>query len=1064
MRGRVEIGGTLDRYRRSRGRLSRFALELDVERILQDARRALDADLDYSIDAWHLDEHGARISLALAQGGSLSFRVRPEPQGRDLLLVVHDVVALCPGEAPSFAHAMEATRRVCEHPTLSSALDGHGASFSTAALRLDLGDLVAAGAFLGRRWKLPSRLALSIAEVETERRLWRVSAHDGASGAPASPLFKSLAAAERGDDSAMLGQRGEAAEAYRALLREHGDTPDIMLRLLDVLLTQRSPAALAEARALAGRFIEPWRSAHADARVTRAEGGDPAPALRSLAELAPDPVVATQARCALALALTEVAPDEAVSAARASIVRSPRHPAAWATYVSVARAVGDVSALEDALKRADDVAISDTTRIEGLAELVALLDRGEDVRPSTLSFAESWAAAAPESAEAARHRARALDRCGHTAEAAAAIQRAAALALDSEEVALLLDVADDLARVCGAPEARSLRHAATRTLQTGWLGLRQVDALRALGDEGGAQRLLDTVERHAEDPRLARAARSARAAEASNAGQANTPPADASVPAAPRAPTPAPQRDVSGRPEGEVEALKAAVGKAADDRERAAALTSLAAALPSEERAATLVALGELLYFELESEEEAFAPLSEAFAEEPDAFTYGALSALEDLAGRRGDHQLLVRVYERKLDETSDPKMRSVFRLTMAETLANVDPEAARALTDEVLRQTPGHPPALRVHARVLEGLGDMVAAVAALESALASVELDDIERVDVWREIARLDPTGPAGERANQALLESYPGDAQAVGALKRSYAARMAWPDYLGVLRSEAAILLGREDDAGEDEASWWREVAASEVAAALSGTLAGVLREVASVYGGPLDEPGLACDVLRSALALGDEDPEFLDAFVWAAREAGDDEALIEGLERLAPFLLPAEQARARQEAAALRDKSGPVRENSSGDDTLERLDAIARDGGPLAGLRALSDWLPTAREPALRRELLVRKGAWTLASAEDPREALLPLKGALILAPEALTTRAHLLTAYALANDGTAAMAQWREICALAPESVTDTDAHALSEAVALWLTRGCYPGREAVVHGATPALAALIPDL
>ena len=212
-----------------------------------------------------------------------------------------------------------------------------------------------------------------------------------------------------------------------------------------------------------------------------------------------------------------------MSAARASIVRSPRHPAAWATYVSVARAVGDVSALEDALKRADDVAISDTTRIEGLAELVALLDRGEDVRPSTLSFAESWSTAAPESAEAARHHARALERCGHTAEAAAAIQRAAALALDGEEVALLLDVADDLARVCGAPEARSLRHAATRTLQTGWLGLRQVDALRALGDEGGAQRLLDTVERHAEDPRLARAARSARAAEASTAGQANTP-------------------------------------------------------------------------------------------------------------------------------------------------------------------------------------------------------------------------------------------------------------------------------------------------------------------------------------------------------------------------------------------------------------------------------------------------------------------------------------------------------------------------------------------------------------
>lgn len=1088
-RGRIEIGGTLDRYRRSRGRLTHLALDVDVAPVLERVRKALADDPDYTLDAWLLDARGARLAFSVGERGSLTCRVRPEgDRGAQLLLSVHEIVALDLPEAPAFAHALEALRRAVEHPLFAPLVGEHRIAVTTAGLRVPVADLAAAAAFLPRRWKLPSRHGLSVCGLTIGPRQWTLVARDAAERHEAradaasgkldgarpldAPLWSALDLARRADDHAIAGDREAALAAYRALSPTVRERSAIRARLLDALLLLGTPAAHAAARALAQERGAPLDVALVLARTTK--GTERERALRAALAAAEDPLVAVQVRLAIARTMLETDPDAAMQSARECMIQAPRHTGAWSLLVASARVAGDVEALEEALGRIDDVPLPERIRVAGLGELVRILDRREDSRASTLSWAQEWARHAPRDARAAWYWARIAWRAERAAEAHAAIEHAIERALETADPALQLDVADDAERIAGDERARLLWRAASAELREGWLGLRQIDALRRLGEEGDAQRALERVVRQSDDPRVLDAARAAMHTPLSVPaieGAPPNPPAlpiarthaedlahDANEPTTP--PAQAARADVVGP-------LRDALEAAQEPLARADALTALAAALPNDERTPILAELGELLYFELENERDAYEPLIAAFEASPDALSYGALSALEDLAARRGDTQRLVAVYEVKLAQTRDPQMRNVFRLTMAESLLSVDPAAARRLTDDVLREAPRHPPALRIHARVLEADEDVAGAVRALEQALDSPELDDIERFDVWRDVARLDPVGDAGERANRALLEASPGDGQALSGLKRAYAERSDWAAYVGVLRREAETLLGEAAPSSVDATDargWWATLDANAIPDALAATLVGVLREAASVWGGPLDDPGLACDLLRRALPLGESDPEFVDTLVWAAREAGDDLALADALERLAAFLLSPEREEALSEAAALRTVPDAAPPAPPGPDRLAQLDALEEDEGPRAALHALSEWLPEARDPALRRALLVRKGAWTLATSDEARDALLPLKGALILEPTSIETRALLLRTYALSDDGSAAMAQWRELCALAPEGMAPQDEAQVAESVALWLTRANYPGRDALLRDANADLSALVPDL
>ncbi len=94
-------------------------------------------------------------------------------------------------------------------------------------------------------------------------------------------------------------------------------------------------------------------------------------------------------------------------------------------------------------------------------------------------------------------------------------------------------------------------------------------------------------------------------------------------------------------------------------------------------------------------------------------------------------------------------------------------------------------------------------------------------------------------------------------------------------------------------------------------------------------------------------------------------------------------------------------------------LRLLDRQAESGERDAALAHLAAWLPRARRPDLRRQLLLRKGRWLLAGPE-PRDALLPLKGALILDGDSAETRFELTRAYAAVGDVTQAVDQLREL--------------------------------------------------
>lgn len=103
-------------------------------------------------------------------------------------------------------------------------------------------------------------------------------------------------------------------------------------------------------------------------------------------------------------------------------------------------------------------------------------------------------------------------------------------------------------------------------------------------------------------------------------------------------------------------------------------------------------------------------------------------------------------------------------------------------------------------------------------------------------------------------------------------------------------------------------------------------------------------------------------------------------------------------------------------------LGGLDRLAARRHWDAALGTIEAWLPNARDPAVRRELLLRKGRWIIDQTGSGRNAVLVLKGALILDEDAYDTRFELLRAHLRNRELRLAMEQLRELVARAPAEV------------------------------------------
>ena len=344
-------------------------------------------------------------------------------------------------------------------------------------------------------------------------------------------------------------------------------------------------------------------------------------------------------------------------------------------------------------------------------------------------------------------------------------------------------------------------------------------------------------------------------------------------------------------------------------------------------------------------------------------------------------------------------------------------PDRALALCDEVVTDDARSVPARRMRAKVLLALARVRDAAQELDTVLLMPELDEIERHDVLRDAAKAwSESDPAvAEERFAEILESFPADTEALATLKRIRGERGDWAAYVAGLGYELGVLLGHDAPSKADVA----RVRVAEVPPPLRTTAASIIAEAADVELRQRGHTATAIEFLQLALRLSPDDPTLWESLAEAARDAGDDTMLAEALDALLPHLLDgAARDAAEAEAEAARQRAatpspGAEEDPSSRLLALDKLAAVA----PAEAVASVDQWLPDVRDASLRRALLLKKATWLTRRLGDPAAGLLPLKGALILAPDSIETRCVLLETYAALGRSSGAQDQMREIVAL-----------------------------------------------
>ncbi len=470
------------------------------------------------------------------------------------------------------------------------------------------------------------------------------------------------------------------------------------------------------------------------------------------------------------------------------------------------------------------------------------------------------------------------------------------------------------------------------------------------------------------------------------------------------------------------------------------------------QRARLLSELGQLLYYELEAPSQALQYLEEAQRLDPDGAgsDYALLSALEAIYEDTASAEGLLTVYRRKLAQAVGEEIRNVYRLLMAGVLVDQlgQPVEAVALLSEILETDPRSIPALRLRAKIWHGMGRHEDAATGLEAMIAMRELDPFERQEMLRDLGRIEwqslsRLSRAASRFEE-LLGEIPGDTDCISSLKQIYAKGESWDSYLDVLRRELGILAGTPNAFTDLDVA--AAAALEDIPGPLQDTYGKILTEAAEVVRTRVDDPQRALVILNSAAEFAPDDMFVHEARLVCAERVQDDATFLSAAAKIIPQMLSNEDREAllvRARAAADRtgrrpelaialakagvtapkdnpsptaDSERPRQSKTSRDDPssrLERLDGLADAGKHAEAIRAIDNWLPAARRPSLRRELLLRKGRWLLDHGADVRSAMLPLKGALILSPDSADTRLELVRASCRLGEVSQANDQLRE---------------------------------------------------
>ncbi|TVR02548.1 MAG: tetratricopeptide repeat protein [Deltaproteobacteria bacterium] len=173
--------------------------------------------------------------------------------------------------------------------------------------------------------------------------------------------------------------------------------------------------------------------------------------------------------------------------------------------------------------------------------------------------------------------------------------------------------------------------------------------------------------------------------------------------------------------------------------------------------------------------------------------------------------------------------------------------------------------------------------------------------------------------------------------------------------------------------------------------------------------LRDPQIEAETARNDLRGDDEDVDELDGSTPApAPQAGTLHTATDGTDG----------------STASVESFDPARAGTA--ERLSHLDRLARSERYAEALSAIESWLPMARDPVHRRELLLRKGRLLIDRSGTGRDAILVLKGALILDENAADTRFELMRAHARSGEFRLAMEQLRELSTILGSDLLSLD--------------------------------------
>jgi tetratricopeptide (TPR) repeat protein len=917
----------------------------------------------------------------------------------------------------------------------------------------------------------PGRASLSARASGAEAFEGPDSTNSAASRMALAGLEASARAASA-EDALFRGDLTTAAAAYRENLGRHGTHPFVLQRLLHVLCADGSPAAEAEASALIRQAEAAGNVPVGILAIKLALTRDVATTLQ-VAELVAtrlreEGLVEDEVDTLLTVARTLMveSPANASPWVDRALRAAPRSASALQLRVRLARALGETERYEDGLTRLLALATSRTVRARLHRELARVRREAGDFDSARVHLLEGLELT-PESPSLHLELGRASAGAGRSVEAVQSLRRAAASELGDAELSataltesaqVWLDGMEDVnsalydvrRAIALLPNRVSSHRVHLKIARSGdeEEELRAVEtAISRLDPNDAAHRavLADAYQRGIEldESRGAAASANRRRKQVVESGLESTLASGETIETSTQ---PRPARSVTPAPSvvGDRDSIRGELSRVrrANDNARLAELLPRAADLEPDpaERAALLGELGQLLYYELEDSARASQYLEEAQRLDPEGAgsDYGLLSALEAVYEDTASAEGLLSVYRRKLEQAGSDEIRNVYRLLMAGVLFEQLSRPSESLSqlERVLQSDPRNVPALRLRAKVWEITGRRADAADALESMTRMAEVDPFERQEVIRDLGRLEwhvlgRLDKASRRFEELLLE-IPGDTDCLSSLKQIYARAEKWEQFVDVLRRELCILSG--SSTAFPTIADATVVSVAVVANALHSTFARILAEAAEVEFKQLGEATLARRLVDAATRFGPSDVLVHELLIELARAQHDDAAIQRSILVIAGELLDErerdELVREGQRAAirqgrgrafleecnragiVARSETSPKSKRAE-DSRLERLDAIAADGQHSDAIAAIDAWLPSARHPTVRRNLLLRKGRWLLDRGADAKSAVLPLKGALILDSGAADTRLELLRASCRLSDVSQATDQLRE---------------------------------------------------